>query len=111
MADQAVTITKKLQSLEDKVLQLVASCDVLKIRLKEAGQENEELKAIIKKQGEEIKALQKKQVDKANHFHNQDKISKIVELTFADKDNPNGLKEKLDEYIREIDQCITLLSK
>jgi ribose 1,5-bisphosphokinase PhnN len=100
MADQAVTITKKLQSLEDKVLQLVASCDVLKIRLKEAGQENEELKA-----------LQKKQVDKANHFHNQDKISKIVELTFADKDNPNGLKEKLDEYIREIDQCITLLSK
>jgi regulator of replication initiation timing len=110
MADQAV-LTKKLQSLEEKVLQLIASCDILKIKLEEARQENIELKVVIRKQGEEMKALQKKQVEKANHFHNQDKISKIVELTFADKDNPNGLKEKLDEYIREIDQCITLLSK
>ena len=110
MADQAV-LTRKLQSLEDKVLQLIASCDILKMKLQEASQENEELKATVRKQGEEMKALQKKQVEKANHFHNQDKISKIVQLTFADKDNPNGLKEKLDEYIREIDECITQLSK
>ncbi|MES2730814.1 MAG: hypothetical protein V4714_03665 [Bacteroidota bacterium] len=110
MVDQAV-LTKKLQSLEEKVLQLIASCDIVKTKLKEANRENEELRAVVKKQGEEIKTLQKKQAEKVNHFHNQDKISKIVELTFADKDNPSGLKEKLDEYIREIDQCITLLSK
>ena len=110
MADLS-ELTKHLQSLEEKVRQLIAVRNILEAKLAEALQEKDELQTVVKKQVEEIKVLQKKLLDKSNHFHNQDKISKIVELTFADKDNPNGLKEKLDEYIREIDQCIALLSQ
>lgn len=103
-------LTKQLHVLEEKILHLVSSCAVLKNKLREIDQERDELELIVGKQAEEIKALQKKLAEK-NHFHNQDKNSKIVKFTFADNENPSELKEKLDEYIREIDQCITHLSK
>ncbi|MBC7919518.1 MAG: hypothetical protein H7Z75_00340 [Ferruginibacter sp.] len=110
MADD-VLLLMKLQSLEEKIRQLVARCDSLKAELKESGLENKALKELVGKQSEEIKGLQKKRIEPADHFHNRDKISKIVGFRFADYDDPKGLKEKLDEYIREIDQCIALLGK
>ncbi len=115
MADES-TLTKRLESLEGKVRQLVISHEKLKLQLKEANQENEALKATVKQQGEEIKrmaaeAIQKKAADKSNHFQNQDKITKIVALTLADKDHTSELKEKLNEYIRDIEQCIAQLSQ
>src|SRR5689334_21916045 len=110
MADQAA-IGKKFEALEEKILQLAASCNALKSKLQETTRENEGLKATVRKQNEEIKSLQKRVTEELNKFHNQDKISKIVKFRFADQDNPGGLKEKLEEYIREIDQCIAHLSK
>ena len=90
---------------------MIARCDSLKAELKESASENQALKELAGKQSEEIKALQKKRVEVADHFHNRDKISKIVGFRFADYDDLKGLKEKLDEYIGEIDQCIALLGK
>ena len=110
MADN-VLLLMKLQSLEEKIRQLVDRCDSLKTELKESALENKALKELVGKQSEEMKALQKKRIEAADHFHNQDKISKIVEFRFADHNNPEGLKEKLDAYIREIDQCIALMGK
>jgi hypothetical protein len=115
MADESA-LTKRLESLEGKVRQLVISHEKLKAQLKEANQENETLKVTLKQQGEELKrmaseALQKKPVGNSDRFQNQDKITKIVALTLADKDPTGELKEKLNEYIREIEQCIAQLSQ
>ena len=115
MSDESA-LTKRLESLEGKVRQLVISHEKLKLQLKEANQENEALKATVKQQGEEIKrmtaeALQKKATGNLNNFQNQDKITKIVALTLADKDHTSELKEKLNEYIRDIEQCIAQLSQ
>ena len=45
-------------------------------------------------------------------FQNQIKISKIVQnVATGDDADATGLKQQIDEYIKEIDRCIAQLSE
>lgn len=101
----------KFEVLEKKTLQLINICDNLKAELKQTVQENEDLKTTIKKQAAEIKLSAKKQEHNQNNFQNNHKISKLVESITADSKGTTDLKTRLDEYIQELNKCISHLSQ
>ena len=90
----------KLSSLENQVKALIDSHQQLKKRHEQALSENTVLKA-------EVEALR----GQVSDFQNQDKITKIVSNTTAEKEESTELKHKLNEYIKEIDRCIAHLSQ
>ena len=55
---------------------------------------------------EELKVLKSQLSD----FQNQDKIAKLVSNTTVGQEESTELKQKLNEYIKEIDRCIEHLS-
>lgn len=97
--DQEVLKTN-LNGLERKLLVLVSEHKTLKEEIKTLKNENQELKNAIKVRDEQIVG-----------FHNQLKITKIVDNLHPEDGSVSELKKKVDEYIREIDKCIAHLSR
>lgn len=97
--DQEVLKTN-LSGLERKLLVLISEHKNLKDELKTLRTENLELKTAIKIRDEQITG-----------FHNQLKITKIVDNLHPEDGSVSDLKKKVDEYIREIDKCIAHLSR
>ena len=93
-------LLNKLENLEAKVQLLAERYVSLKKELASTLEENLELKTLVKKQNIQI-----------NDFQNKYKISKIVASIAPNAENASELKEKIDEYIVEIDKCIAFLSK
>ena len=89
-----------LNGLERKLLVLVNDHKSLKEELKALKTENQELRSAIKTRDEQITS-----------FHNQLKITKIVDNLHPEDGSVSELKKKVDEYIREIDKCIAHLSR
>ena len=89
-----------LNGLERKILVLVNEHKNLKEELKSLKRENQELKEAIKARDEQITG-----------FHNQLKITKIVDSINPEDGSVSELKKKVDDYIREIDKCIAHLSR
>ena len=96
--DQEVLKTN-LNGLERKILVLVNEHKSLKEELKTLKADNLELKAAIKTRDEQIAG-----------FHNQLKITKLVDSLNPEDGSSLELKKKVDEYIREIDKCIAHLN-
>jgi len=94
-----IHIQEYLLRLESQVKLLLESHSILKVEIEGFKQENQQLREQLVKKNEALE-----------NFQNQSKISKIVDCLEID-DNPEGLKEKIDEYIIEIDQCISYLNK
>jgi hypothetical protein len=97
--DQEVLKTN-LNGLERKLLVLISEHKNLKEEIKTLKTENQELKAAIRIRDEQITG-----------FHNQLKITKIVDNLHPEDGSVSELKKKVDEYIREIDKCIAHLSR
>ena len=72
----------------------------LKEEVKSLKNENLELRESIKQRDEQL-----------DNFTNQIKITKIVNRLNPEDGTTSELKKKVDEYIREIDQCIAHLSQ
>jgi hypothetical protein len=89
-----------LSGLERKILVLINEHNNLKEELQNVKKENQELKSAVKVRDEEI-----------YRFHNQLKITKIVDNINPEDGSVSELKKKVDEYIREIDKCIAHLSR
>ena len=89
-----------LSGLERKILVLVNEHKNLKEELKGLKRENHELKEGIRARDEQITG-----------FHNQLKITKIVDSINPEDGSVSELKKKVDDYIREIDKCIAHLSR
>jgi len=96
--DQEVLKTN-LNGLERKILVLVNEHKSLKEELKTLKADNLELKAAIKARDEQLAG-----------FHNQLKITKLVDSLNPEDGSSLELKKKVDEYIREIDKCIAHLN-
>jgi len=96
--DQEVLKTN-LAGLERKILVLVNEHKSLKEELKTLKADNLELKAAIKARDEQLAG-----------FHNQLKITKLVDSLNPEDGSSLELKKKVDEYIREIDKCIAHLN-
>ena len=89
-----------LSGLERKILVLVNEHKNLKEELKSLKRENQELKIAVRSRDEQISG-----------FHNQLKITKIVDSINPEDGSVSELKKKVDDYIREIDKCIAHLSR
>lgn len=91
-------LASALSLLEEKVKQLLEERSTVHQELEYLRKENKDLRAAIEKKSSQI-----------NNFQNQIKISKIVDK-MAVKDDTAELKDKINEYIKDIDKCIALLS-
>ena len=89
-----------LNGLERKILVLINEHKNLKEELKSLKTENQELKTAVRVRDEQIAG-----------FHNQLKITKIVDSINPEDGSVTELKKKVDDYIREIDKCIAHLSR
>jgi chromosome segregation ATPase len=89
-----------LNGLERKLLVLIGEHKTLQEEVKNLKSENQQLKSAIKVRDEQITG-----------FHNQLKITKIVDNLNPEDGSVLELKKKVDEYIREIDKCIAHLSR
>jgi len=89
-----------LSGLERKILVLINEHKGLKDELKALRTENQELKAALRSRDEQVAS-----------FHNQLKITKIVDNLHPENGSVSELKKKVDDYIREIDKCIAHLSR
>lgn len=92
-------IDQKLSGLEKRIHDLIKAYQSERSKNSQLEQTNQSLKG-------EVEALQAKLAD----FQNQYKIAKIVSSTTVEKDEAVELKNKLNEYIKEIDRCIAHLS-
>lgn len=92
-------ITPKLQRIHEKLEQLNK-----RLILSEA--ESELLKRELKQARETI-ALQKNTL---RELEEQNKIVKIAEAVALSKSDKREVKLKINEFIREIDKCIAVLS-
>ena len=90
---------QKLEGLEKKVHELIKA-------YQSEQSKNKELEASNNTLMQEVEGLKAKLTD----FQNQYKIAKIVSSTTVEKDESVELKNKLNEYIKEIDRCIAHLS-
>ena len=97
--DQEV-LKANLNGLERKLLVLVSEHKNLKEEIKTLKIENQELRTAVRIRDEQIVG-----------FHNQLKITKIVDNLHPEDGSVSELKKKVDEYIREIDKCIAHLSR
>jgi hypothetical protein len=93
-------LKSNLSGLERKILVLVNEHKTLKDEMKGLKTENQALKSAVKARDEQI-----------HGFHNQLKITKIVDNINPEDGSVLELKKKVDEYIREIDKCIAHLSR
>lgn len=93
-------LKSNLNGLERKILVLVNEHKSLKEQVKGLKAENTDLRSAVKLRDEQIAS-----------FHNQLKITKIVDNLHPENGSVSELKKKVDDYIREIDKCIAHLSK
>lgn len=93
------TIDQKLQHLENNLKTLILSQKKEREAKGQLQQKNDQLQT-------ELDGLKAQLVD----FQNQHKIAKIVSSTTVEKEESAELKLKLNEYIKEIDRCISHLS-
>lgn len=92
-------VINEITSLERKLSLLIKEYRSLKENLRQLQKENSDLKSALGEKQEQLLG-----------FQNKAKISKLVYNIRADESDTAELKKKLDDYIREIDKCITHLS-
>ena len=93
------SIDQKLTILQANLEKLLADHQDRKQLVDQLRQENNALQ-------EKISALETEVSD----FQNQDKMSKLVNNTSVEREDSIELKNRLNEYIKEIDRCIAHLS-
>lgn len=90
----------QFQRIKEKVITLINKVQSLELELNELKIEKKQFLMKIDEQSETLKS-----------FQNQEKISKIVTGVSVDGEKTTELKLKINEYIKEIDKCISHLSE
>jgi predicted nucleic acid-binding Zn-ribbon protein len=88
------------QEIKLKVLKLMEQKEQLLLQIQLLIQENNTLKSEIQQQKNTIETLQ-----------TQNKIVKLAEILPSTDDDKQELKKQLNVYIKQIDECIRLLSE
>lgn len=88
------------QEIKLKVLRLIAQKEQLLAQIQLLIQENNALKSEIQQQKNTIETLQ-----------TQNKIVKLAEILPSTDEDKHELKKQLNVYIKQIDECIRLLSE
>ena len=90
---------QSLTTFETRVRQMI-------LRFQELKKENEDLQALVEKNGRDIQDLQAK-LTQADHDYNSLKMAKMMEITDGDLE---GAKARLTKLIRDVNRCIAILS-
>ena len=90
---------QSLTTFETRVRQMI-------LRFQELKKENENLQALVEKNGQDIQDLQAK-LTQADHDYNSLKMAKMMEITDGDLE---GAKVRLTKLIRDVNRCIAILS-
>ena len=90
---------QSLTTFETRVRQMI-------LRFQELKKENEDLQALVEKNGQDIQDLQVK-LTQADHDYNSLKMAKMMEITDGDLE---GAKARLTKLIRDVNRCIAILS-
>ena len=93
-------LNSELQALERKIRFLLKEYNTLKKEIDETKEENLSLKNIISLKEEQL-----------SDFQNKINISTIVDSIATGESEVSEVKEKLNEYIKEIDKCIRYLNE
>ena len=93
-------LSSEIASLERRLKILVNEYNHIKKENDALRSENAELKEVIQAKEEHLV-----------NFQNKYKISKIVQNIAVGEQDAAGLKQRIDEYIKEIDMCIAQLSE
>ena len=103
-------ILTRFSSLEMKLKGLLKDYIEVKKQLIEVKNENEKLRNDLYESQKENQELQKNLNQQIKNFKKSDKFTKIAVNNLKSTGNPAELKEKIDEYILEIEKCINQLS-
>jgi len=95
-----VSLLQLVQQLSQKVELLAEAYGHARAELAKADAERMELHQQLQYQRE-----------KARDFQKQFKFNTIASMLAANPTDTDALRQKLDEYIKEIDTCITFLSQ
>ena len=90
---------QSLTTFETRVRQMI-------LRFQELKKENEDLQALVEKNGRDIQDLQAK-LTQADQDYNSLKMAKMMEITDGDLE---GAKARLTKLIRDVNRCIAILS-
>ena len=90
---------QSLTTFETRVRQMI-------LRFQELKKENEDLQALVEKNGQDIRDLQAR-LTQADHDYNSLKMAKMMEITDGDLE---GAKARLTKLIRDVNKCIAILS-
>lgn len=93
-------LNNELQTLERKIRLLLSQFAQEKKFSEDLKNQNAELKALLRSKEEQI-----------SDFQNRIKISTIVDSISVGETEATEVKDKIDDYIKEIDRCINQLSK
>jgi predicted nucleic acid-binding Zn-ribbon protein len=91
---------ENFDAVELKMAELLDKYTTLKYDLDTLKQERKDLKATIEKQKETIK-----------NFHNKPKLGSIVIPIATDAQDAEALRQRIDEFVKEIENCIAYLSE
>ena len=92
---------KVIESIENKVNNIISAYNSLKKEKEEILEENTKLRSDISEKDKSIKSLEEK--------INLLRITKSVGALDVEKNMES--RRKINEYVREIDKCIALLNK
>jgi hypothetical protein len=93
-------LNNELQTLERKIRLLITQYSQEKKNAEDLKIQNQELKDLLTAKDQQI-----------SDFQNKIKISTIVDSISVGESEAAEVKNKIDDYIKEIDKCINQLSK
>ncbi len=99
-----------LEDFEHKVFDLTERLAQQKQRIEQLERDNADHLETIRKQQNQSKQQLKKEVESPPAFTKSKDLSKLVSSNLPDAVAREEVKQKLDEYIRDIDRCIAHLS-
>ncbi len=99
-----------LEDVEHRVFDLTVLAAQYQQRIKELEQENNTLQETLREQQNLVKQAQKRAADNPPPAAKSKDFSKLVLSNLPDAVAREEVKQKLDEYILDIDRCIAHLS-
>lgn len=99
-----------LEDFEHKVTDLTEHVAQQQQRIKQLEDEAKEHQNTIRKQNIQLRQLPKKATETAPPLTKSKDFSKLVSSNLPDAVAREEVKQKLDEYIRDLDRCIAHLS-
>lgn len=93
-------IVSQLIHLEKKIGKLIGYCDALEAEKTALKEQNEAMQVTVSKQQSELKEQEERI-----------RVLKLARSVSTNSEKTIDIKQKINEFVREIDKCINLLNR